>query len=885
MNSSAGILPRISRLWTGSVRRQLVIGVALVHAALMTLFVFDLVDRQREFLHEEAVARAESLAQTLAAASVSWVLANDLTGLEEVTLSLGGTPGLEYATILDPAGRVLSHSDTALVGSFVSDSTSLALLGHPAEVQHLVIGPRQLDVAAPVLAGGRLLGWARIGMNQAMQRASLRDVTRQGLEYTLLAIVVGAGLAWYIALRLSSGLDGLVGVVDRVRAGARNVRADEDRPDEIGRLGQGFNAMLRAVREGEEKFRTVADFTYDWEYWRGPGGRLEWISPSCELYTGYTAEEFMADPELLHRIVHSEDRPIYDAHILEIEGGSIEPGELDFRIRHRGGQTVWIDHHCQDITRPDGMLLGRRVSNRDITLRKHAEEGLRRWARIFENAAWGVVVCDADSGRLEVMNPAFAEMHGATVDELTDRPLEAIIPADARAETASGFRLADLGGHHTFDADHLRGDGTRFPARMDVASVKDVRGRVLYRVINVQDVTERRRSRAELVRAKEAAEAASRAKSDFLAVMSHELRTPLNGIKGMLQIIRDGRLSPDEAREYIGHAMAASDNLAIILNDVLDVSRIEAGKMPVTEEPFRLREAVEPVMDLLGPAAAAKGLAVSLDIDPRLPERVLGDPGRIRQVLLNLLGNAVKFTDEGSARLEIYPLPARDGCDLLPVHFAVIDTGVGIADEQLPNIFEPFTQVESPYTRRHGGVGLGLTVVARLAALMGGRLEVYSEPGVGTEIHLTLPLRALPQEMRLEQAGGQAVKASTLRVLVVEDDPVNRMATLKYLEFLGHAGASASSGQEGLMLMSEVGFDVVLMDIQMPGMDGLETLRRIRAGEDGRVNPRTPVIAVTAHAMRGDRERFLAAGMDGCLAKPYRLEELRATLSTIIPTC
>jgi len=877
MTSPAGLFSRLGRVWTGSVRRQLIIGVALVHAALMSLFVFDLVARQREFLHAEALARAESLAQTLSAASASWVAASDLGGLEEVTRSLESAPDLEYAAIIDLSGRVLGHSDQAQVGRYVADPLSLDMLRREPRVQRLVSSPRQIDVAAPIISDGRLLGWARIGLSQAAQQASLDKVARKGLRYTLLAIIAGALLAAYIGRRLSSGLDGLVRVVDRVRSGEREVHADESRRDEIGRLAAGFNTMLAAVRRGEEKFRTVADFTYDWEYWRGPDGRLLWISPSCELITGYTAQEFLDDPELVRRIVHPDDLAFYDAHLHEIELGSIEPGEMDFRILHRNGQAVWIDHHCQDIARADGALLGRRVSNRDITLRKHAEEGLRRWAQIFENAAWGVVVCDPATRRLEAMNPAFARMHGYAVTELSGRPDRDIYPTDVLPAIAAGFAQADSAGHHTFDADHLRRDGSRFPARMDVSAVKDVRGGVLYHVINVQDITERQRSRAELVRAKEAAEAASRAKSDFLAVMSHELRTPLNGIKGMLQLIRDAELSPEEFRTYIGHAMSASDNLALILNDVLDVSRIEAGKMRLVEEPFRLNEVLVPVMDLLGPTAADKGLSLSMDLGPGLPERLLGDAGRIRQVLLNLMGNAVKFTEKGSVRLEVYTLRKPRGEEPLPVHFAVIDTGVGIADEHLSRIFEPFTQVESPYTRRHGGVGLGLTVVGRLADLMGGRLEVYSELGVGTEVHLTLPLRVLAPPAAQVATAAKA-DAKRLRVLVVEGDPVNRLSALNYLECLGHAGASASSGPEALLLLAELPFDVVLMDLQTPGVEGLETLRHIRAGGDGRIDPRTRVVALTANAMPGDCERLLSAGLDGCLDKPLRLDELGAAI-------
>ncbi|MBI5518670.1 MAG: PAS domain S-box protein [Desulfovibrio sp.] len=881
----------LSSFWHHSVRRQLILGVTLVHAVLMSIFVLDMVNRQRDFLHRESVSRAESLARNLAATSVSWVLANDLMGIEEVTRSLRETPGLEYACILDPAGRVLGHSDSRNVGLFVSDARSLALLDSTPELHRLLANKRQVDVAAPIVTGSRLVGWARIGLNQSAQRENLVQVAYDGISYTFIAIVVGGLLAFYIGRGLTSGLSGLVAAVEAVRAGARDVRADEEREDEIGRLGAGFNAMLQAVRQGEEKFRTVADFTYDWEYWRAPDGKLMWMSPSCEFFTGYTAAEFIKRPALLHEIIHQDDRHLYDAHMVEVEGGSIEPGELDFRILHRSGQIVWIDHHCQDIARPDGTLLGRRVSNRDITARKQAEEGLRRWARVFENAAWGIVICPPRTRQLEALNPAFAQMHGYTVEELTGMPLATVYPADGLAHVEANLDFSHHAGHHTFEADHVRKDGSRFPAQMDVTAVKDEDGSVLYRVVNVQDITERRRSQDEIIRAKEAAEAANSAKSDFLAIMSHELRTPLNGIKGMLQVLRGSDLSREEQRLFLGHALGAADNLALILNDVLDVSRIEAGKFAVVEESFCIEDVTGPVCESLALAAEGKGLSLTCVLDPALPKALRGDAGRLRQMLLNIMGNAVKFTPEGFVRLEVHPYtptPAQAAKGIVPVHFTVADSGIGMSDEALLQVFEPFTQVESPYTRTHGGVGLGLAIVKRLALLLGGHIDVLSELGHGTEVHLTMPLTDLSapgaepslflDAQFMEQVCRQETASRPLRVLLVEDDPLNRLTALKYLERLGHTATPARSGAEALKAMEAEHYDVVLMDIQMPGMDGMEATRRIRQSEGLRFDPATPIIAVTAHAMHGDRLRFLQAGMNDYLAKPYKVEDLETVL-------
>lgn len=879
----------LSRLCGRSVRRQLVLGVALMHAVLVSVVVVDMVNQQHHQLHSASVARAEGLASSLAATSLSWTLTSDLVGLSEGVRAVHTLRGVEYACILDASGRVLAHTDPEQLGRYVSDSRSLEALEPPLEIKRVAANDAAVDVMAPILAGGRLLGWARVGLNQKAEQAAISRMVLSGLSYTVVAILAGALLAWALAQRLSAGLEQLVRAVDRVRAGERRVVAATAGEDEVARLGAGFNAMLRAVSESEEKFRTVADFTRNWEYWRAQDGAIVWMAPSCEAATGHPAGDFLGDSGLLRRVVHPADLESFDRHMLEVESGSQAPGELLLRVRHKSGRLLWFEHHCQDITAADGTLLGRRVCNMDVTERMQAEEGQRRWAQVFENAAWGIVICSPRSRRLEALNPAFARMHGFESAELLGQPVSMVYPPEKLEWVYAQLALSHSSGHHVFEAEHQRKDGSRFPARMDVTAVKDEAGQVLYRVVNVQDITESRRARDELVKAKEAAEAANAAKSEFLAVISHELRTPLNGIKGMLYVLRDAQLSAEERHEHFGHALAATDNLALVLNDVLDITRIEAGKLVLLEETFSLEEILAPVCANVEAAARAKGLELVSSTDARLPARFQGDAGRIRQILLNLMGNAVKFTDKGSVRLEVYPLhvtSAAAAAGRLPVHFAVRDTGVGMAEEELQRIFEPFTQLEPALTRSHGGAGLGLAIVRRLTDLLGGGIQVFSEPGRGTEFHLTLPLRvpnrksSAPEPPSLPQADAREGKA---RVLVVEDDALNLCAAVKILESMDFDVQAASDGQTALdTLARDPRFDVVLMDIQMPGMDGIEATRRIRGMGDAGVAPDIPVVAVSAHAMQGDRERFLAAGLDDYLPKPYAPEALRNILRRVL---
>jgi signal transduction histidine kinase/ActR/RegA family two-component response regulator len=394
-----------------------------------------------------------------------------------------------------------------------------------------------------------------------------------------------------------------------------------------------------------------------------------------------------------------------------------------------------------------------------------------------------------------------------------------------------------------------------------------------------QEIAERKRVNVELRAAMERAEEAARLKSEFLANMSHEIRTPMNGVIGMISLVLD-RTRDAEDREQLLVAQNAAQGLTTILNDILDLSKMEAGKLTIEAIACDLPAITRDCLRMFEFAVREKQLDLRLELAPGCPVWVRADPVRLRQIVVNLVGNAIKFTAAGSVTVTVTPGAA----DL--VRFEVRDTGIGIAAGKLDSIFEAFTQADGSHTRQFGGTGLGLTITRRLVQLMGGRLWAESEPGQGSRFFVELALeRVVPPAAKEKEAPTQApvlAISSGLRVLVAEDNPINQKVIGAMLRRQGWSVTLAINGVEACRCFGESCFDLVLMDVQMPEMDGLEAARRIRAEEARRGSARTPILALTAHASQAQHEQCLAHGMDSVLTKPVNLPNLLREIAAVV---
>lgn len=653
-------------------------------------------------------------------------------------------------------------------------------------------------------------------------------------------------------------------------------------------LGGGFVATyvdVSAAKEAEEALRLseerqhrafVASGVVLWDF-DLETGQVYLSENWSDLLGGSNASTVSTLPALMALVPREDQVAIRDAFLPVIKGIK-ESYSVEHRVRKADGTHAWV-LSVGRVTRRDaqGRALRASGTNQDVSARKRAEIEQQHAASItsatLDATEDGILVVN-EQRDIVLFNQRFLDMWRFPPN---------LLGGDNKALTR--FAITQVKNPRAFVAklDELYQDAVA--ESFDVLEFKDGRAFERYskphklgtqafgRVWSFRDVTARRAAEAELKQAKEAADAANRAKTDFLANMSHEIRTPLNGVIGLTRFLLEEKLSPTQ-RQHAELIDGSAQSLLVLINDFLDFAKIEAGELTVEKVAFDLHGLLREVSSLYALRAAEKSLNFELDINPSVPAWVSSDPTRIRQIVNNLLGNALKFTAQGQIGLAVSASAAEAGG--LWLRIAVADTGIGISEEAQQKLFTRFSQADSSTSRQYGGTGLGLAIVRQLSALLGGRVELHSVPQAGSTFLVFLPVVVAEARARETVAAALLPGTPRARILLVEDNPTNQMVAQGVLRRLGYTGVTvASHGREAVEMALSRPFDAILMDCHMPEMDGYQATQLLRAGGCS-----VPVIAMTANAMKGDREKCLAAGMNDYLTKPVEKQALTAALDT-----
>ncbi|WP_155887715.1 PAS domain S-box protein [Paucidesulfovibrio longus] len=633
--------------------------------------------------------------------------------------------------------------------------------------------------------------------------------------------------------------------------------------------------LYEELRKSQERLALAVEGTQVglWD-WRVQSGEV-YFNEQWAIIAGYTLKEL--EPlsiQIWMNLCHPEDLERSEKSLQDHFQGKTQIYQCEARMRHKDGHWIWVLDQGKVVEWDEqGAPIRMAGTHQDITERKLSEHALRESEERFKalhNASFGGITIH-DKGLILDCNQGLCDISGFFMEELIGMDGLLLIAREAREMVMANI-LA--GYEEPYEAIGVRKNGDKYPLRLQAKNIP-YKGKQV-RVVEFRDITEQKEVEVALIEAKDKAEDASRVKSEFLANMSHEIRTPMNGVLGMLQLMQTISMN-EEQKEYILTAIQSSKRLTRLLSDILDLSRVEANRLTIQSQPMDLVELLKQTCELFKPTAQQTHIDHFCYVDPVIPSVVKGDAPRLQQVLTNLIGNAFKFTKEGHISVEAYPLATSDS-NQVRVLFSVTDTGIGIADEKIKQLFQPFSQVSTGYRRDYQGAGLGLSICKKLIELMGGTIAIESELGKGTTVYFCVTFSVDESRLSQEISASRVRKSKQCRILLAEDEDVNRLATSKLLERKGHIVKAVKDGQEAIALLKEDTFDVILMDIQMPIMDGVEATKAIRGGDAGQGRKDIPIIAMTAYAMSGDKEKFLAAGMNDYTAKPVDVEHIESLI-------
>ena len=643
----------------------------------------------------------------------------------------------------------------------------------------------------------------------------------------------------------------------------------------------------KALRSSEALYRLVVDNASDVIYQRTLDGIFTYVSPSVSEVMGYQPEELIGHSlkSLKHpdNLTHVEDN---NQFLLSGQASLTRSGQL----RRKDGSYGWYELTARLTQDGDGRMIGVTGALRDISARTRAENALRERAEEFKLLTENVsdIIARVDrAGNFSYVSPSVRAVLGYSPEELIGGPRLARAPDSPLGSVHE--RAINGEGPITYQAKYFNKHGRGIWLESTVNPVRDpATGEVTETLLISRDISQRKEIEARLQEAKEEAERASRIKSEFVATISHEIRTPMNGVIGMTALLGGTKLS-NEQQTYVDAIGRSAKSLMVIINDILDLSKLDVDKVELENLTFQPRSVVENCLSALGAESVRKKIALTSDLDANCDRFLRGDPTRVLQILTNLVSNGIKFTDRGGVTITARCAPS--GEDRMTIRFCVTDTGIGIEPDVQALIFDKFRQADGSITRRFGGTGLGLTIAKRLVELMGGTIGVESLPGHGSTFYFTLelPLAAeqaadgpMPQPVPI-RAHHASIRQPNARILVVEDNPVNRFLVESLLSKAGYRVDCAVDGADAVETAKNTVYDLILMDAQMPNMDGMQATRCLR--DLGAYHAHIPIIAISANAMPGARELYLTAGMNDYVAKPIDPDRFLVTVADWLDRC
>ncbi|MDQ5946747.1 MAG: hypothetical protein QG619_2177, partial [Pseudomonadota bacterium] len=877
---------------------QIALLVSLLFMATVFFYTWYTAAEQSELSERQQTGQIRALSRSLAGAIAEPLVLGDYAAIETLLLQTAEYPSVLNLVVFDRQGKVLSRvgkdekakpfADFSGSREPVPDAVEPTLppgaSSHEGLFGGLVdLGPQDLTMLQPVVAGDAV-GWVKMRVSLSSLLDARRHLWSDSIVIAIVAVILSTALLLLFlarTMRVLREASNFAGRLDSVRGQTLPVfRGNEETElliEALNRASLRLKEQDELIQENNRFLNSLTDALGEGVVATDANGCCTFMNTEAERLLGWQRQEMIG--KVVHDLIHfqtatgieisKEECPMHAS----VVAGHVFGSDLD-AFTHKDGSLFPVSVVSMPIYQGD-QFVGAVAAFQDITERKRDEEYLlatsSRLSALIESLQAAVLVED-EHGNVVVTNQTFchafrldvpsAELIGTRAAKLLKECcglmkaperfsslVESLLESGAPA-MAHELELAD---GRVLELDYV--PIYLFPA---MPQPEDCRGHLwLFR-----DITERKNAESDIRQAREAAEQANSAKSDFLANMSHEIRTPMNGVIGMTDLALDTNLTAQQ-REYLEMVKASADALLVIINDILDFSKIEAGKLEIERIGFSIRETLAQTLKPLQFRAEQKALTLDHFVDPSVPDVLLGDPVRLRQILINLVGNALKFTEDGGVSVRVVlSTESSEGVDL---HFAVRDSGIGIPLEKQAGIFEAFSQADGSITRRFGGTGLGLAICHKLVSMMQGRVWVVSVPGQGSTFHFTLRLGVGSGELAAVSAAATAVpELRPLRLLLAEDNLINQRLAVTLLERRGHQVRVCGNGEEALKALTEETYDAVLMDIQMPVMGGFEATRRIReqeAGVDAGRGGHQIIIAMTANAMQGDRERCLEVGM------------------------